>query len=186
MNDNEITQKIENVLSDYMERDETAKFTLIGFCICKLNINCDLSPKEIAKTISEHIISASGSVKREFLNLFERMNNSVYDELGLRVCDSCGNFMNEGYYLGGKYACSETCGVYIYMKDEGISDYNKALELLQQAAVYSYDNNLLANIYNVIGDCHKELGHKEEAIKNWKIAQQKGLNTQEKIKQLTD
>ncbi len=65
-------------------------------------------------------------------------------------------------------------------------DYNKALELLQQAAVYSYDNNLLANIYNVIGDCHKELGHKEDAIKNWKIAQQKGLNTQEKIKQLTD
>ncbi|MBO4654722.1 MAG: tetratricopeptide repeat protein [Bacteroidales bacterium] len=63
-------------------------------------------------------------------------------------------------------------------------EYTKAIELLQQAAVYSYDNNLLANIYNVLGDCHKELGHKEEAVKNWKTAQQKGLNTQEKIKEL--
>ena len=61
-------------------------------------------------------------------------------------------------------------------------EYNKAIELLQQAAVYSYDNNLLANIYNVLGDCHKALGHKEEAVKNWKIAQQKGINTEEKIR----
>jgi tetratricopeptide (TPR) repeat protein len=61
-------------------------------------------------------------------------------------------------------------------------DYTQAIELLQQAAVYSYDNSLLANIYNVLGDCHKELGHQEEAVKNWKIAQQKGLNTEEKIK----
>ncbi len=67
-----------------------------------------------------------------------------------------------------------------------VKDYNKAIELLQQAAVYSYDNNLLANIFNVLGDCHKELGHKDEAIKNWKTAQQKGLNTQDKIKQLED
>lgn len=64
--------------------------------------------------------------------------------------------------------------------------YTKAIELLQQAAVYSYDNNLLANIYNVLGDCHKELGHKDEALKNWKTALQKGLNVQEKINQLTD
>ena len=61
-------------------------------------------------------------------------------------------------------------------------EYTKAIELLQQAAVYSYENNLLANIYNVLGDCHKALGHKEEAVKNWKIAQQKGINTEEKIR----
>ncbi len=60
-------------------------------------------------------------------------------------------------------------------------EYSKAIELLQQAAVYSYDNSLLANIYNVIGDCHQALGHKEEAVKNWKTAQQKGLNIQDKI-----
>ena len=63
-------------------------------------------------------------------------------------------------------------------------EYTKAIELLQQAAVYSYENNLLANIYNVLGDCHKALGHKEEAVKNWKIAQQKGINTEEKIKKV--
>lgn len=61
-------------------------------------------------------------------------------------------------------------------------EYTKAIELLQQAAVYSYENNLLANIYNILGDCHKALGHKEEAVKNWKIAQQKGINTEEKIR----
>lgn len=62
--------------------------------------------------------------------------------------------------------------------------YAKAIELLQQAAVYSYDNNLLANIYNSLGDCHKELGHNEEAVKNWKLAQQKGIDTEEKIKKV--
>ena len=60
-------------------------------------------------------------------------------------------------------------------------EYSKAIELLQQAAVYSYDNNLLANIYNLLGDCQQELSNKDEAIKNWKIALQKGLNTQDKI-----
>lgn len=60
-------------------------------------------------------------------------------------------------------------------------DYSKAIELLQQSAIYSYDNNLLANIYNVLGDCHKELGNNEEAVKNWKIALKKGINTQDKI-----
>lgn len=64
-------------------------------------------------------------------------------------------------------------------------NYAKAIELLQQAAVYSYDNNLLANIYNVLGDCQKELGNNSEAVKNWKIALQKGINTQEKIQQAT-
>lgn len=60
-------------------------------------------------------------------------------------------------------------------------EYSKAIELLQQSATYSYDNNLLANIYNVLGDCHKELGNNEEAVKNWKIAVRKGMNIQDKI-----
>lgn len=60
-------------------------------------------------------------------------------------------------------------------------EYSQAIELLRQAATYSYDNNLLANIYNVLGDCHKELGNSEEAVKNWKIALKKGINTQDKI-----
>lgn len=62
-------------------------------------------------------------------------------------------------------------------------EYDKAIELLQQATVYSYDNSLLANIYNVLGDCHKEMGHHEEAVKNWKLALQKGIDTKEKINQ---
>ena len=65
-------------------------------------------------------------------------------------------------------------------------NYSKAVELLQQAAVYSYDNSLLANIYNVLGDCYKELGNNDEAVKNWKIALQKGINTQEKIQEISE
>lgn len=65
-------------------------------------------------------------------------------------------------------------------------NYTKALELLQQAAVYSYDNSLLANIYNVMGDCQKELGNKDEAVKNWKLALQKGINTQQKIQEISE
>lgn len=59
--------------------------------------------------------------------------------------------------------------------------YNESIKLLQQALVYSYDNNLLANIYNILGDCYEGLGNADEAVKNWKMALKKGLNTQEKI-----
>lgn len=64
--------------------------------------------------------------------------------------------------------------------------YSKAIELLQEAAIYTYDNNLQANIYNVLGDCHEALGNEEEAIKNWKIALRKGLDTQKKIDNATN
>lgn len=64
------------------------------------------------------------------------------------------------------------------------NEYDKAMDLLQKALVYSYDNSLLSNIYNVLGDCYEKLGNADEAIKNWKTANKKGLNTLEKINAL--
>lgn len=68
---------------------------------------------------------------------------------------------------------------YAYYSEQ---QYDEAIELLQQALTYSYDNNLLANVYNLLGDCYKSLGNKEEALRNWKIAERKGINIQEKIR----
>lgn len=39
------------------------------------------------------------------------------DEWG-RICDVCGKWMNEGYYVGEcNYACSEDCAIYLYDGD---------------------------------------------------------------------
>ena len=146
MDNNEVKLKIENVLTEYMERNETAKFALMGFCACKLNLICDTSSREISKTIAENIVSAGKELKCEFLELINKLDMSVYDKLGLRVCDNCGKFMNKGYYLGGEFACSETCGVYIYMKDCDVDDYNEALELMQNDL--SFDDEYCA------GECY--------------------------------
>ena len=55
----------------------------------------------------------------------------------------------------------------------------KALEYLKTASTYSYDSRQQAQIYNTMGDAYEALGNKEDAVKYWKMAKQKGMNTQE-------
>ena len=55
----------------------------------------------------------------------------------------------------------------------------KALEYLKAASTYSYDSRQLAQIYNTMGDAYQALGNQEEAVKYWRMAKQKGMNTQE-------
>ncbi|MBQ9435132.1 MAG: tetratricopeptide repeat protein [Bacteroidales bacterium] len=55
----------------------------------------------------------------------------------------------------------------------------KALEYLKAASTYSYDSRQLAQIYNTMGDAYQALDNKEDAMKYWRMAKQKGMNTQE-------
>lgn len=54
---------------------------------------------------------APAGVKREFLDTFDEAA-----EGGLRVCSTCGQWMTEGYYLAGDYACSDECAIRNYIE----------------------------------------------------------------------
>ena len=64
-----------------------------------------------------------------------------------RVCDVCGNIMQEGWYNCGKYACSDEC----VMKQDGISKeefdkfqiYKSTIQnfLIDNAEEYGYPEN---------------------------------------------
>ena len=60
------------------------------------------------------IEGAPTDVKDMFLETF---NENDWPEL--RICDTCGCFMNEGYLLGGmmEHYCSRECAVKSYIKD---------------------------------------------------------------------
>ena len=60
-----------------------------------------------------------------------------------------------------------------------IKQPDKAINYLNQASMYAYENTLLANIYNILGDAYLALDNREEAVKSWKLAQKKGMTNQD-------
>ncbi|MEG2070866.1 MAG: tetratricopeptide repeat protein [Bacteroidales bacterium] len=60
----------------------------------------------------------------------------------------------------------------------------KAIDYLKKALSYSYDNLLLSNIYNALGDIYQDLNNPDEALKNWKMAQKKGMKTEELLRKI--
>ena len=61
---------------------------------------------------------------------------------------------------------------------QNLKHSDKAIHYLNQASMFAYESNLLADIYNVMGDAYLDMNNKTEAIKSWKQAQKKGLNSQ--------
>jgi tetratricopeptide (TPR) repeat protein len=55
--------------------------------------------------------------------------------------------------------------------------YNNALKAAKQALAFTFDNNFVAELNLLLGDISIELGEKEEAVKYWKTAQRRGINT---------
>jgi len=57
---------------------------------------------------------APAEVKREFLYRFDEE-----DWPEIRICDTCGSFMKEGYLLGdmAEHYCSEDCAIQSYIAD---------------------------------------------------------------------
>ena len=62
--------------------------------------------------------------------------------------------------------------------------YENAFKAAKQALSFTFDNSFVAELNLLLGDISFETGQKEEAIKYWKTAQRRGINTpelQEKI-----
>ena len=50
--------------------------------------------------------------------LEDKITNGTYDEDDIRTCDICGLPMDEGYYLGGEFACDDECCLESYDGDK--------------------------------------------------------------------
>jgi tetratricopeptide (TPR) repeat protein len=55
--------------------------------------------------------------------------------------------------------------------------FESALKAAKQALSFTYENSFVADLNLLLGDISIELGQKEEAVKYWKTAQRRGLNT---------
>jgi len=74
------------------------------------------------------------------------------------------------------------CGLAIVLLNE--KQYERAIKAAKQALAFTFENNFVAELNLLLGDIFFELDQKEEAVKYWKTAQKKGINTlelQEKI-----
>lgn len=56
---------------------------------------------------------------------------------------------------------------------------DKAVDYLNQASMFAFDQQLSAAIAAALGDAYLLIGNKGEAVKSWKQAQRKGINTPE-------
>jgi len=57
--------------------------------------------------------------------------------------------------------------------------YENALKAAKQALAFTFENSFVAELNLLLGDIVIELGQKEEAVKYWKTAQRRGMNTPE-------
>jgi tetratricopeptide (TPR) repeat protein len=63
--------------------------------------------------------------------------------------------------------------------------FENALKAAKQALAFTFDNNFVAELNLLLGDITFELGQKEDAIKYWKTAQRRGINTPELQEKIT-
>lgn len=141
MNEN-IKKEIEKVLREeiaYIVFDETStkeKYALYGFLLKKFSRNVG-SDTDLVNELTMQLMSADKNTKTEFVDTFF---DGVMDNL--RICDTCGDWMIEGYVLGDEYACSRECAILNYMgtsfnhsddgnvsREEAIRLFDKDLEL---------------------------------------------------------
>jgi tetratricopeptide (TPR) repeat protein len=63
--------------------------------------------------------------------------------------------------------------------------FESALKAAKQALSFTFDNNFVAELNLLLGDISMESGQKEEAVKYWKTAQRRGINTPELQEKIT-
>ncbi|MCL1850648.1 MAG: tetratricopeptide repeat protein [Bacteroidetes bacterium] len=63
--------------------------------------------------------------------------------------------------------------------------YNSALKAAKQALSFTFENSFVAELNLLLGDLYFELDQKEEALKYWKTAQRRGINTPELQNKIT-
>lgn len=88
-----------------------SRYQILGFVadINQSEISDALHAANIYEWFVNWLCNQTAEVKGQFIDDLEFDN--------LRLCDNCGKFMVEGYYLSGNYACSRECAVGIYKRD---------------------------------------------------------------------
>jgi len=64
--------------------------------------------------------------------------------------------------------------------------YENAIKAAKQALTFTFENSFVAELNLLLGDIAMETGDKEEAVKYWKIAQRRGINTPELQNKITN
>ena len=105
---------------------DLGEMVVLGF----LSKHWHISPfrgDDVVKMIVDRLIGADKAIKDDFMDTFNPDN--------IRVCSNCGEWMTEGYYIAGEYACCEDCGVGLYLKDKslGLSTKEEAKEAFVNA-----------------------------------------------------
>jgi len=63
--------------------------------------------------------------------------------------------------------------------------FENALKAAKQALAFTFENNFVAELNLLLGDIAMGLGEKEDAVKYWKTAQRRGINTPELQEKIT-
>lgn len=137
--ENQIKDRLVSFINYALEQDKSdgTYHAFYGFYVSNFNKVCDKS--DLAGRLSEELMQSSKDVKNDFMNEFDVYG---FDGCSVRVCDHCGKFITEGYYLAGEYACSEECAIALYTN-------NTYEERKQQ-----FESDLQFDEDNCTGECY--------------------------------
>lgn len=119
-----IKDRISAFINYAMELDasEATFHSFYGFYVSHFGKVCDKS--RLAECLAEELFTADKDVKTEFMDEFDMY---LTDD-SVRICDHCGKFITEGYYIAGEYACSEECAIELYPAELSIEERKKQFE----------------------------------------------------------
>jgi hypothetical protein len=128
-------------IAKIMTKGIAAQNALYGFYARKFKRYGTLD--ELPRALALALVGCElGTTRKEFLELAEELDPNALDELHVRVCDNCGKFIHEGYYLGGEYACDENCAIPLY---KGMTP---------KAAKRQFERDLKEDEKNDAGECY--------------------------------
>lgn len=132
-NEKEIREYLRKAIERKMSESDEAYYALYGFLLKKFFYNVG-SDSELVEQLVNRLVNANIAVCRTFVETFFEDD----DDFNLKLCDTCGEWMLEGYYLAGDYACCEDCAIQNYMNssynhsDDGKVTREKAEELFRK------------------------------------------------------
>lgn len=109
-NREEIEKVLRTKIEERLSQSDESYYALYGFYLKKFFMNVG-SDNELVVGLAKRLVDSDKETKRLFVETFFEDDS----EFPLRICDTCGNWMIEGYYLAGEYACCDECAIQNYM-----------------------------------------------------------------------
>ena len=109
-NREEIILALKKNIERKLDEGNTIRYAFYGYLVKRFYRNV-ADDKELVDWLVTYLIDTDKSEKQHFVETFFEDD----DEFNLRICDTCGSWMIEGYYLAGEYACCDECAIQNYM-----------------------------------------------------------------------